>query len=104
MNLEGELENVGWLLETVGTRDARWKRSGETSSVWHPDADGVSYINGYVSMAMLGTDSDDAMTMLMNYKVSVLLFVSLKRRSAPECQRSTLFLQSPSPTFVVRSQ
>lgn len=104
MNWAEELGSVGWLLERAETRGARWRRSEGTSSEWHPDADGVSYTNGYASMAMLVTDSDDAMTMSMSYKVSVLLFVSRACRSAPECQRSTPFLQSPSPTFAARSR
>lgn len=68
-------------------------------------ADEVNCTNGYESMAMFATRFDDAMTLMMDYKVMVvLLFASPADRSAPECQRSILFLQSPSPTFAARSQ
>lgn len=67
--------------------------------------DEVNCTNGYETMAMLATRSDDAMTLMMDYKVMVvLLFASPADHSAPECQRSILSLQSPSPTFVAHSR
>src|SRR5690349_20825363 len=102
--------------EVLGSAVKRQKEtegnSVETSSVMclvanarNAAADEVNCTNGYESMAMFATRSDDAMTLMMNYKVMVvLLFASPADHSAPECQRSILSLQSLSPTFVVHSQ
>lgn len=75
------------------------------ASAHNAAADEVNCTNDYESMAMFATRSDDAMTLTMDYKVMVvLLFASPADRSAPECQRSIRSLQSPSPTFAVRSR
>lgn len=77
----GKVEGLGSVAWQQMVREGN---SGERNSgayleanVHNAAADEVNYTNGYGSMAMFETRSDDAMTLMMDYKVMVvLLFAS----------------------------